>query len=148
MNWLIEHIPFWAWFIGGVVIIGLRGACWASVAPESPSSSSPRCCCGAMDGRTAANLRSPRTEPMPIKPFAKPMPRASMLLFVTLILTGCGHLTASGETEAPPPARGADTFCAIAKPITWSSRDTDLTITGVKSHNAVGIRLCGWQGAD
>lgn len=85
---------------------------------------------------------------MPTMPFAKPMPRASMLLFVTLTLAGCGHLMGSGETEAPEPVRGADTFCAIAQPITWSSRDADETIRGVKSHNAAGIRLCGWQGAD
>lgn len=60
-----------------------------------------------------------------------------------LTLNGCASLTGSGVTE--PPVVGANTFCAIAKPITWSARDTDETIRGVKEHNAVGIRLCGWK---
>lgn len=45
------------------------------------------------------------------------------------------------------PLPGAENFCAIAKPITWSSRDTPETVLEVKSHNAVGKRLCGWGGA-
>ncbi len=77
---------------------------------------------------------------MPIKPFDKPMPRASMLLFVMLTLSGCGTTTGSAVIE---PVAGADTFCRVAKPITWSSRDTDETIREVKAHNAVFARLCG-----
>lgn len=42
--------------------------------------------------------------------------------------------------------RGAETFCAIAQPITWSTRDTDQTIREVKSHNATGVALCRWKG--
>jgi hypothetical protein len=38
----------------------------------------------------------------------------------------------------------ADSFCLIAQPISWSTKDTDSTIEGVKEHNAVGKRLCGW----
>ncbi len=59
-----------------------------------------------------------------------------------LTLSACGHLTGSGETE---PTRGAETFCAIAKPISWSPRDTDQTIREVKSHNATGVALCRWK---
>lgn len=81
---------------------------------------------------------------MPIKPFAKQTLRASMLLCAMLTLTSCEHLTGSGETETP--IAGADTFCRVAQPITWSSRDTDETIREVKAHNAVGVRLCGWKG--
>ena len=36
-------------------------------------------------------------------------------------------------------------FCAVAKPIAWSDRDTDETIVEVKEHNAVGAALCGWK---
>lgn len=79
---------------------------------------------------------------MPIKPFAKPMPRASMLLFVMLTLSGCGTMTGSAVIE---PVSGAETFCRVAKPITWSSHDTDETIAGVKSHNEVWKRLCSAQ---
>lgn len=82
---------------------------------------------------------------MPTAPFAKPTLRASMLLFAMLILSACGHLMASGATE---PVRGAETFCAIAQPITWSSRDTDETIREVKSHNATGVALCRWKGGE
>jgi len=37
-----------------------------------------------------------------------------------------------------------DTFCAYAKPIYWSARDTDETILAAKEHNAVGKDRCGW----
>lgn len=80
---------------------------------------------------------------MPTAPFAKPTLRASMLLFAMLTLSACGHLTDSGGTK---PVRGAETFCAIAQPITWSSRDTDRTVLEVKSHNATGVALCRWKG--
>lgn len=63
-----------------------------------------------------------------------------------LTLSGCASLTGSGVTK--PPVAGANTFCAIAKPITWSSRDTDLTIRDVKSHNATGVALCRWKGVE
>lgn len=82
---------------------------------------------------------------MPTAPFAKPTLRASMLLLAMLTLPACGHLTGSGGTE---PMRGAETFCANAKPITWSSRDTDETIREVKSHNATGVALCRWKGGE
>ncbi len=62
------------------------------------------------------------------------IPCALALLF---ILSGCTTMTASGATEA--------SFCQVAKPIAWSSRDTDPTIEQVKEHNAVGAALCGWH---
>ncbi|MCA3700803.1 MAG: hypothetical protein IOB84_13605 [Brevundimonas sp.] len=57
-------------------------------------------------------------------------------------------LTGSGETEVPVARPGAEAFCDLARPITWSTRDTDETIRGVKEHNAVGARLCGWGSSD
>lgn len=45
----------------------------------------------------------------------------------------------SGAIE---PIQGADTFCAVGRPITWSSRDTEETIREVTEHNAVWARLC------
>lgn len=74
--------------------------------------------------------------------------RVLMLSSVTLILSGCVSLTGSGETEVPVARPGAEAFCDLARPITWSTRDTDETIRGVKSHNALGVRLCGWEGAE
>ena len=53
------------------------------------------------------------------------------------ILSGCMTMTASVGTDA--------SFCQVAKPIAWSSRDTDATIEQVKEHNAVGATLCGWR---
>lgn len=61
------------------------------------------------------------------------------------ILTSSCATTGSGGTD---PLPGAGAFCAIAKPITWSSRDTPETVLEVKAHNAVGKRLCGWAGAE
>lgn len=76
---------------------------------------------------------------MPTMPFAKPMLRALTPLCVILTLNGCASRPASCVIE---PVAGADSFCRIAKPITWSARDTDETIRGVKEHNAVFVRLC------
>lgn len=80
---------------------------------------------------------------MRIKPFGRRMARAIAPLFVMLTLTSCAARTDSVATE---PITGAENFCRIAKPITWSSRDTDETIREVKAHNAAGVALCGWKG--
>jgi hypothetical protein len=53
-----------------------------------------------------------------------------MLFSATPILSACETI------------QSADSFCAVAKPIMWSSRDTDETIREVKEHNAVWARLC------
>jgi hypothetical protein len=58
-----------------------------------------------------------------------------------VILLACAAtMDFSARTDA-----GAS-FCAVAKPILWSARDTDETIVQAKEHNAVGIKLCGWGG--
>jgi hypothetical protein len=49
-----------------------------------------------------------------------------------LALTGCAKMTAIVGTEAA---------CAVWKPVSWSSKDTDQTITEVKVNNA---RREGW----
>lgn len=63
-------------------------------------------------------------------------PLTLCVLLMLVILNGCATTTASVATEP--------TFCDTARPITWSSRDTDHTIDEVKQHNARGIELCGW----
>lgn len=55
-------------------------------------------------------------------------------LLSLLLLSGCVTTTAT---------RGADTYCQIARPITWADADTDETIEQVKSNNAVWNELCG-----
>lgn len=62
------------------------------------------------------------------------------------ILTSSCETTGSAETD--PPLPGAESFCSIARPITWSTRDTPETVLEVKAHNAVGKRLCNWAGAE
>ena len=57
---------------------------------------------------------------------------ATMTVIAATSLAGCAH--------APVP--GAMTYCAIAKPISWSKHDTDQTIKEVKSANAVYKSLC------
>ena len=54
--------------------------------------------------------------------------------------SGCATMT---DLSAPTEAHAS--FCAVAKPILWSARDTDETIAEVKEHNAVGAVLCGWK---
>ena len=56
------------------------------------------------------------------------------------ILTGCAQTTGSGGKIDASPL----TFCQGARPILWSARDTDGTISQVKEHNAVGANACGW----
>lgn len=74
--------------------------------------------------------------------FERQMRLGLMLGSAMLILSACATTTGSGATD---PLPGADTFCRVAKPISWSSRDTDETIREVKAHNAVGKALCGWS---
>lgn len=57
-------------------------------------------------------------------------------LTLPLILTGCVTTTASGPTDA--------SFCDIAKPFRWKTKDTDTTIAQAKEWNAVGKSNCGW----
>lgn len=55
---------------------------------------------------------------------------------LALLAAGCVTTTGGGETKV---------FCAAARPIAWSTADTDNTIREVKAHNAVGRALCGWR---
>lgn len=61
--------------------------------------------------------------------------RLPIAFLAMLLLAGCA------TNRAP-----VNTFCLVAKPITWSAKDSDGTIAEVKSHNAVGKELCGWRG--
>lgn len=66
---------------------------------------------------------------------------SAMVLSASLTLTpaGCMTETLSGGTSL--------TFCDGAKPIFWSSKDTDGTLRQIKGHNAVGVDACGWGGS-
>lgn len=65
-------------------------------------------------------------------------------LCVTLPAGACGSLMDFAGIELKGTATNADSFCLIAEPISWSTKDTDQTIQQVKEHNAVGKRLCHW----
>lgn len=69
--------------------------------------------------------------------FEKQMRLVFGLGFATLTIAGCATMTGSAAIEP-----GADTFCRIAKPITWSVEDSDATIREVKAHNAAFVALC------
>lgn len=60
----------------------------------------------------------------------------SLTVIALPILIGCLTTTNSGET------RGAATFCEVAKPITYSTRDTPETVSQILSHNAAWRELC------
>ncbi len=46
--------------------------------------------------------------------------------------------------DSSVPTSSVLTFCDGAKPIYWSSKDTNQTIWAAKAHNAVGKQACGW----
>jgi hypothetical protein len=50
-------------------------------------------------------------------------------------------------TDSSALTKAHVSFCAAAKPILWSARDSDETIRQVKEHNAAGSALCGWGAA-
>jgi hypothetical protein len=58
----------------------------------------------------------------------------ALLVVTSLLLAGCQHV----EQMRPP----ASTFCMIARPITWSSRDTRATKTQIDAFNRTWKRLC------
>lgn len=55
-------------------------------------------------------------------------------MLCALMLGGCATTTATGGTSV----------CAVWRPISWSVKDSDATITEVKINNA---RQRGWCGA-
>lgn len=64
-----------------------------------------------------------------------PLKLATVLVLTPLLMAGsCTTMTASVETSR--------VACQAFEPITWSTRDTDETIRGVKAHNAVYQELC------
>jgi hypothetical protein len=62
----------------------------------------------------------------------------AMTLLPILLLAGC--VTMTGSSVATRSA-----LCDQFKAIRWVEADTDATIAQAKSHNAVGVRLCGWK---
>jgi hypothetical protein len=68
-----------------------------------------------------------------------------LMLPAAILLASCATTTDGGGTDAAAmePIAHA-TFCSVAKPITWSSKDTETTVAEIKAHNAVGKALCGW----
>lgn len=77
---------------------------------------------------------------MLMKLFVRPTMRAAMLAAGMLTLTSCASMTGSSET--PEPVTGAETFCKLAKPISWADGDTDATLREIREHNEVWKRLC------
>lgn len=60
---------------------------------------------------------------------------APPLLTTLLALSACAHVS------TPPPA--SNSYCAIAKPITYDSRvDRPETVAQIETHNSVWACLC------
>lgn len=64
------------------------------------------------------------------------------MLLLAIPLQSCATMTVSGGIEAPPELKHAS-FCQIARPISWASKDTPATVIEIKAHNAVFLQLCG-----
>jgi hypothetical protein len=67
-------------------------------------------------------------------------------LVKTLMASGLLLLTLSGCQSTRSVETNELTFCAGARPIYWSRKDTLETVGQVKEHNTVGVRACGWKG--
>lgn len=65
--------------------------------------------------------------------------RVMLPLAVMLMLNACAPTTGSG-------GKTSEAFCRAFRPIIWDIADTDETIRAAKSHNAVGVKECGWKG--
>jgi hypothetical protein len=57
------------------------------------------------------------------------------MLASAMMVSGCSLANSSAPS---------DTFCLIAKPITWSADDTDATQHQILIYDAKGHALCGW----
>lgn len=64
---------------------------------------------------------------------------ASLFGSITLAI-----LTASCATTTASSVQTDKVACQSFQPITWSAKDTVLTVAQVKEHNAAGKALCGW----
>lgn len=56
------------------------------------------------------------------------------------ILPACSTMT----TVSSAPTSTTKVACQAFAPITWSGKDTAITVEQVKEHNAAGKELCGW----
>jgi uncharacterized lipoprotein YajG len=65
----------------------------------------------------------------------KPM-KLVTLLSMTVLLVGCATTMGIGGINANPEAANPTAVCHVWKPVSWSSKDTDQTITEVKANNA------------
>jgi hypothetical protein len=65
-----------------------------------------------------------------------------LIMSLTPILTSCATTMGSSGTD---PRVSQLLYCDGAKPIRWSSKDTDQTIREAKEQNAVGKAECGWK---
>ncbi len=71
---------------------------------------------------------------------------ACWLLAGCVALEDLAGVEPKGLAAAQAPVVNSDSFCLLAAPIAWSSKDTPETIEQVKELNALGTRLCHWQG--
>ncbi|WP_321339070.1 hypothetical protein [uncultured Cohaesibacter sp.] len=79
------------------------------------------------------------------------VPRGLLLISLMILpLMSCASQMASGESEhfnenyaaMPKNESGKMTACLLFDTITWSSKDTDQTITEVKRHNQKIVTYC------
>lgn len=60
-----------------------------------------------------------------------------------LTLAACATTTGLNDNKAPAIAENKPLIaCAVYQPISWSEKDTNITLIQIKEHNAVWSRLC------
>ena len=68
-----------------------------------------------------------------------------LLAGISLVILA-GLLLALSACQTPSTGTAPGEFCLVAQPISYSkSADSKATVEQIRSHNAVGVELCGWQ---
>ena len=63
---------------------------------------------------------------------------------MTLTCTGFAFIVAQLTCISPEIQVDAARWCEVARPITYSAKDTPETRQQVRAHNARGVAVCGW----
>ncbi|MEQ8823857.1 MAG: hypothetical protein RIC14_05740 [Filomicrobium sp.] len=68
------------------------------------------------------------------------------MLMIFAAVLAAAQPSGCGLGGLPPPQKvivKGDTYCRIAKPISWSKNDTKPTVQQITKHNAKHARVCG-----
>lgn len=65
-------------------------------------------------------------------------------LFLLPVAAAAFIALTAGKCSDPSAEAQRQAWCAVNRPVCWSTRDTPATKRDAKRHNAVGKALCDW----